>query len=194
MDERNVRLDRLARQDGLTGISNRRHFDETLDVEYRRGARNASHLALIMIDIDHFKAYNDSYGHPEGDVCLQTIALMIESMLKRPADLAARYGGEELAVLLPDCDMAGVFVLATRSVEAVAALRLPHVGAPKGFVTVSAGAWSVIPRTVMTAREALLVEADRALYRAKCEGRCRAVLGAASEQDSDRKTVEFEAL
>ncbi len=190
VDELNVRLERLARRDGLTGIFNRRHFDEMLDIEYRRGTRTAAHLALVMIDVDHFKAYNDTYGHPQGDHCLQTIAITVETMLKRPADLAARYGGEELAVLLPDCDMGGVLGLAVRIVEAVAALRLPHVGAPGGLVTVSAGAWSVIPNTMATAREALLMEADRALYRAKCAGRGRAMLGA----EGERTTIEVTPL
>ncbi len=184
VEERNTRLDLLARQDGLTGIFNRRHFDEVLDIEYRRAMRSVGHLGLIMLDVDYFKAFNDTYGHPQGDRCLQAIASTIETMLRRPADLAARYGGEELAVLLPDADAPGAYQLAVRIVEAVAKLQIPHAGAPKGFVTISAGAWSVIPTAMTTAREALLVEADRALYRAKCGGRGRAVFGTHEEHSA----------
>lgn len=184
VEELNMRLDRLARQDGLTGIFNRRHFDEMLDLEYRRAARHAGPLGLLMIDVDYFKAYNDTYGHPQGDRCLQSIAITIETMLQRPADLAARYGGEEIAVLLPDTDVPGAYQLAVRIVEAIAALQLPHAGAPSGFVTVSVGALSVVPNTMMTAREALLVGADRALYRAKCSGRGRAMVGAQNEHST----------
>ncbi len=188
VEERNMCLDRLARQDGLTGMFNRRHFDEVLDIEYRRASRNAVHLGLLMIDVDHFKAYNDTYGHPQGDRCLQAIAITIETMLRRPADLAARYGGEELAVLLPDTDTSGAYQLAVRIVEAIAALQMPHAGAPRGFVTISAGAWSVIPTSLTTAREVLLVGADRALYRAKCGGRGRAVFGSQDEHSTVSST------
>ncbi len=172
----NARLNLLARQDGLTGIANRRHFDEMLETEHRRATRDRTHLALVMIDVDHFKAFNDRYGHPEGDRCLQSIAAVLETMLRRPADLAARYGGEELVLLLPGTDAVGAHVVATRVVERVRALQIPHAGSPLGVVTISAGVQAIIPDPEQPARESLLNAADRALYAAKCGGRSAAVL------------------
>ncbi len=177
----NARLNLLARQDGLTGIGNRRQFDEMLDIEHRRAARNATSLALIMIDVDHFKAFNDRYGHPQGDRVLQAIARVLVTTLRRPADLAVRYGGEELALLLPDTDAEGAYALAMRVVDGVRALRIPHEGSPLGVVTISAGVRALIPEAEQPGRETLLIEADRALYSAKCAGRSAAALFAPPE-------------
>ncbi len=163
----------LARRDGLTGLSNRRHFDELLSQEFRRARRQELPLALIMIDIDHFKKYNDSYGHPAGDETLRRVASAVESTLRRPGDHAARYGGEEMAALLPATDLDSGHLIAERIRAAVAAEAIPHGGSPMGLVTVSVGVAAVLPLQRDDMAETLLKAADQALYRAKSEGRNR---------------------
>jgi diguanylate cyclase (GGDEF)-like protein len=175
LTEANTQLAQLARHDGLTGLSNRRHFDESLARSFAQSLRSQRPLALIMIDVDHFKLYNDSYGHPEGDRCLKTIARTIQTSLRRPDDFVARYGGEEMAVLLADTDAAGAALVAESIRAAVARLQLPFSHHPAGYVTISAGT-AVYPSPGLSASaDELLTAADRALYRAKAGGRNQVV-------------------
>lgn len=161
--------------DGLTGIANRRHFDVALERELRRAQRADGALALLLVDIDSFKAYNDHFGHQQGDSCLTLVAQELASMLKRPADLAARYGGEEFAAVLPDTTLEQARVLADRIRAHVAGLGLQQAPAahhPK--VTLSIGV-AAFDRARLNAPEALIEAADKALYAAKRGGRNRVV-------------------
>ncbi len=173
----NNQLQRQVMLDGLTGIGNRRCFDLVLAKETRRATRTGMPLALLLIDVDRFKAYNDRYGHPAGDACLQAIAAAIAREVHRPADLAARYGGEEFAVLLPDTDGAGALGMADRACAAVRALGLVHEAAPGRVATVSVGVavvWPQPPGGGDGQSAADLVQlADQALYQAKAAGRDR---------------------
>ena len=166
-------LRRMALIDGLTGVANRRQFDTLLSAEWRRCGRSGQSLSLIMIDVDHFKRYNDSYGHQQGDVCLRAVAAAIQAALRRPHDLAARYGGEEFACLLPDTALEGALLKAAEIEAAVRALALEHADAEVGgIVTVSVGVAGVAaPRHLI--ESALVEAADAQLYRAKREGRAR---------------------
>ncbi|WP_313083458.1 diguanylate cyclase [Pulveribacter sp.] len=166
-------LHKLAYMDSLTGVANRRHFDQTLQAEWRRCRRSRQPLALIMVDIDHFKQFNDLYGHQAGDACLRAVAGALRAALARSHDLAARYGGEEFVCLLPECDLAGARAKAQALCEAVQALGITHGGSSvAGVVTVSAGVASEVPGEDGTP-EALLARADAHLYRAKAAGRNR---------------------
>ncbi len=171
------KLREMSLRDGLTGLSNRRHFDDAMENEFRRAQRNSYPLSLILMDIDYFKAFNDTYGHLEGDDCLQRISRSIEKALKRPADLAARYGGEELAVILPNTDFDSARDVAEALREDVQALEIPHEGsdlADCSFVTISSGVATSKPER--DAKPADLIErADGALYQAKRDGRNRIV-------------------
>jgi len=170
----NKTLNTLAMEDGLTGLANRRQFDVTLDNEFGRAMRNASTLALIMMDVDCFKQYNDIYGHAAGDECLQTIGRTIAKVAgHRPGDLAARYGGEELVVLLPNTDVAGAVILAERIRSAVRDLKIVHAGTEDGFVTLSAGVDALKPVPGAAQPKELIRAADQALYAAKAGGRNR---------------------
>ncbi|MGJ7558717.1 GGDEF domain-containing protein [Variovorax sp. RB3P1] len=170
----NKTLSTLAMEDGLTGLANRRKFDVTLDTEFSRAVREASTLALIMIDVDCFKQYNDIYGHAAGDECLQAIGRTIAAVAsRRPGDLAARYGGEELAVLLPNTDVQGAVALAERIRNAVRDLRIAHAGTAAGFVTLSAGVEALRPSPMSGQPKELIEAADKALYQAKTQGRDR---------------------
>lgn len=167
----NRQLEALALQDALTGLGNRRHFDETLEREFRRAARAANPLALALMDLDHFKAFNDFYGHQAGDECLRSVARAITSCLRLPGDLAMRYGGEELAVIAPETDISGALRLAERIAEAVRALKISHKGNESGIVTLSIGIASMVPGREADTPSPLLCSADRALYQAKADGR-----------------------
>ena len=170
----NKTLNTLAMEDGLTGLANRRQFDVTLDNEFSRAMRDASTLSLILIDVDCFKQYNDVYGHAAGDECLRSIGRTIAKLASgRPGDLAARYGGEELAVLLPNTDVEDAVVLAERIRNAVRGLRIAHAGAADGFVTLSAGVDALSPVAGMGQPKELIQAADKALYAAKTGGRNR---------------------
>ncbi|WP_020653197.1 diguanylate cyclase domain-containing protein [Massilia niastensis] len=161
--------------DGLTGIANRRHFDVALDRELRRAQRVGGALALLLIDIDSFKAYNDHFGHQQGDRCLTTVAQALAAMLKRPADMAARYGGEEFAAILPDTSLEQARAHADAIREHVAALGLPHApAAVHPHVTLSIGVAGVDGGRLNQAA-ALIEAADKALYAAKRSGRNRVV-------------------
>ena len=169
----NAQLAQLSYTDALTGISNRRHFDARLAEECNRAARQHQSLALLMVDIDHFKRYNDHYGHQAGDLCLQQVANALAACLRRAGELAARYGGEEFVLLLPATDLNGAQVLARHCLDAVQLLALPHAASETAAtVTVSIGVTSVQPGPG-TDPAVLIDEADAALYQAKHSGRNR---------------------
>ena len=171
LEDANRRLRILAREDGLTRLANRRSFDEVLGEEYRRAMRVSSPLAVLMLDVDWFKAFNDSYGHPGGDACLQVVAGVMQSLVRRPADLTARYGGEEFVILLPDTDVAGGLAIAENIRAGVRDLAIPHAGPEFGFVTVSVGVAVMIPFVSPQGPANLVEAADAALYAAKRAGR-----------------------
>ena len=168
----NEELRRLAALDGLTGIANRRRFDEAAHVEWQRGRRQRTPLALLLCDVDHFKLYNDHLGHPAGDLCLKKMAAVLTGQLKRPADLAARYGGEEFTLLLPNTDLAGALRVGEACRAGLEQLALSHPGAPRGVVTMSMGVACIVPGEDDTLED-LIAQADAALYEAKREGRNR---------------------
>ncbi len=167
-----LELKRLATTDGLTGLANRRTFDEALDQEWRRAMRLGERVALLMLDADYFKLYNDRYGHPAGDAVLRLIAETITDQVRRPGDLPARYGGEEFVLLLPGSDMAGAAMIAERIRADVARRAVPHEGSPLNHVTVSVGAASCLVMGDDETRT-LIQQADLALYQAKRNGRDR---------------------
>jgi diguanylate cyclase (GGDEF)-like protein len=173
MEVMNKSLETLAMQDGLTGLANRRHFEEILSTEFHRAKRNGSSLALIMLDVDFFKHYNDTHGHPAGDECLRSISQVLKHAQRRAGDLAARYGGEELALLLPGTDAAGAMAVAEKVRLAVQDLLLPHPVSLARVVTISAGvaAWSPSHEGGMPLD--LVQAADLSLYEAKNKGRNR---------------------
>ncbi len=175
----NRRLEALAGQDGLTGLANRRTFDDALEREHRRAMRDRTRLAMIMIDVDRFKPFNDSYGHPAGDEALRSVGQRILEALRRPGDIAARYGGEEFAVLLPNMDEAGAAVIAERIRRAVLALAIGHGAGVGNVVTISAGVAAFSANAFDAGLETLVRQADQALYRAKDEGRNRVILASA---------------
>lgn len=169
--ESNLQLQRLASLDGLTGLPNRRFFDERLDEEWLRAARQKDWFSIVMIDIDHFKQYNDCYGHLAGDATLKSVAQTLANMLRRPADLAARYGGEEFVLILPGTDAQGAHNIAEKVRLAVEALDIAHAkSSVASHVTISLGVATTIPLHT-TSPTALLAEADGALYVAKDNGR-----------------------
>jgi len=169
----NQKLLRLSVVDAVTGVANRRSFDQTLDRIWRSASRHQWEVALIMIDIDFFKSYNDSFGHPAGDECLRHVAKELMDALKRPDDFLARYGGEEFAVILPQTDLAGASVVADRLRGSIEKLDIGHPASPiANHVTVSQGVASILP-TREAARFTLISMADEALYGAKKSGRNR---------------------
>lgn len=166
-------LRQLAYIDGLTGIANRRHFDENLKIEWRRSLRTNTPLAVIMIDIDQFKAYNDHYGHQQGDHCLRQVGHIVREQVQRASDLVARYGGEEFVCLLPDTDLAGALLVADRMGEAIVSQALPHeASAVSPVVTISRGVAALFPVADVDPNT-LVQTADKALYDAKRSGRNR---------------------
>ncbi|MFZ6657196.1 sensor domain-containing diguanylate cyclase [Undibacterium sp. TJN19] len=173
MIDLNKTLERLSLQDALTELANRRNFDLTLEEEFSRAIRNASSLALIMIDVDHFKQYNDLYGHTAGDECLRKISQAVKSCQNRAGDLTARYGGEELAVILPTTDVEGAILIAEKIRQAIHNLGISHAGNEAGIVTVSAGVEAITPVRNLHNPVELIEAADNALYAAKKSGRDR---------------------
>ena len=172
----NRELEKLSRQDGLTGIANRRYFDSYLVTEVRRGARERQPLSLILSDVDHFKAFNDCYGHQAGDDCLRRVAAALSSAGRRPADLAARYGGEEFAMVLPGTVVDGAVDVAQAVSRVIEGLAIPHErSAVDRKVTLSQGIVSLTPEKE-TSSEDLIQRADQALYLAKQQGRNRYVV------------------
>ena len=166
-------LEELSLVDALTGLANRRRFDEILEHEWARCQRERRYLSLIFADVDRFKAYNDCYGHQQGDECLRRLARVLTAAARRPADLAARYGGEEFVLLLPDTDPRAAARIAAELLEGVEALGMPHPHSDcASVVTISAGVASLVPGQETAPRQ-LVQLADEALYRAKQEGRNR---------------------
>ena len=172
------RLSALALTDGLTGLLNRRSFDEALAREWKRAVRHGSEISLLFLDLDHFKRFNDRYGHQAGDDCLCAVAAAVSGAV-RATDRVARYGGEEIAVILPSTSTAGAAEAAEKVRSAIEALRLPHEGNPEGggWLTVSVGVATALARHGGTMRmpASLLQSADNAMYKAKHEGRNRVV-------------------
>jgi diguanylate cyclase (GGDEF)-like protein len=169
--EVNRSLELLALEDALTGLSNRRQFDLFMVAEMGRSRRSQTGLALLMIDVDHFKLFNDLYGHLAGDECLRNISTNI----KRPGDLAARYGGEEFAVVLPGTDYVGAFLVAEKIRRAVQLAGIKHTDSAEGVVTVSLGVCAYDPALQATSDD-LIGAADKALYVAKASGRNMSVI------------------
>ncbi|WP_318769706.1 diguanylate cyclase [Tepidimonas sp.] len=173
LEAANRRLEAFSRIDGLLGIANRGYFEQRLREEVARHARQRRPLALVMVDVDHFKRYNDRYGHQAGDACLRAVAQALGTVVRREPDLLARYGGEELVALLGDTDLAGACVVAQRAVAAVQALGLRHEASDTAaVVTISAGAAALVPQGPEDAAR-LVQQADTALYAAKRSGRNR---------------------
>ncbi len=164
-------LESQAATDGLTGIPNRRHFDQSMEREWRSAIRRKSNLSLIMIDIDFFKPYNDHYGHVLGDECLRTVGQALVGGARRPSELVARYGGEEFVCLLPDTELSGALHVAGEILERVRVLQLPHLASPiASQVTLSLGVASASPLLGQLPQE-LIALADEQLYLAKKSGR-----------------------
>ncbi|MGB4065831.1 MAG: diguanylate cyclase [Azonexus sp.] len=172
-------LQSLATKDSLTGLANRRSLDDKLQLEWKCGLRAGTSLAFILADIDHFKLYNDHYGHPKGDECLRSAAGAIGAAVFRPSDMTARYGGEEFAIVMPNTDLAGAHAVAERICVAIRALAIPHAASETApHLTLSLGVSALVP-DAGNSQETLIAEADAALYRAKNSGRNRVVLAAA---------------
>lgn len=171
----NLRLDKLSLTDSLTGLGNRRRFDEGLQASWAHARRAEKPLALLIADVDHFKRYNDGYGHQAGDDCLVQVAQVLQGQSRRAADLVARYGGEEFVVIAFGTHQEGALQLGEALCHAVAELALPHAGSPHGKVTISIGAAVAMPGDEIEPN-ALIRLADAALYRAKSEGRNRVCL------------------
>ena len=168
--EANRQLELLSNTDGLTNIGNRRIFDKTLIQEWNRGQRAETSLSLVMLDIDHFKQFNDLYGHLAGDACLQSLAYALAQSGRRSGELVARYGGEEFVILLPNVDQFSAYEAAQHIQQLIASLAIPHAQSPTGIVTFSIGVASVIPSSQQQPSE-LVQLADAALYDAKLAGR-----------------------
>lgn len=175
----NHQLQELVDQDGLTGIANRRHFDKQLVAEWSRARRGGYPISLLLIDLDYFKNYNDTYGHQAGDDCLIVVGSVLRAHTQRSGDVAARYGGEEFAMILPATDSADAEEIGWRVVRDIASYRIPHRASRAAeVVTASVGVACVIPSPMQTPRE-LIALADEALYRAKGGGRNRVVVAEA---------------
>ncbi|MCB9626274.1 MAG: diguanylate cyclase [Sandaracinaceae bacterium] len=167
----NEQLAAMSRTDSLSGLANRRSFDDTLEVEWARMRRERKPLSLLFVDVDHFKRFNDTHGHRDGDACLRAVGQAIAEAALRPADMAARYGGEEFVLLLPDTTLAGATEVAQRVLALVDALAIPHGDSPTApHVTISVGATTADPASELEQRH-LVETADACLYRAKHQGR-----------------------
>ncbi len=165
-------VEQLALMDGLTGVANRRLLDQTLSREWVSSRRDRTPLSVILIDVDHFKSFNDRYGHLQGDECLRQVAAKMQTMLRRPLDLLARYGGEEFVAVLPNTPTEGAQSLANLLRKAVEQCAIPHTGSPHNVVTVSLGCATEVP-SERSSLSSLLQMADAAMYRAKSGGRNR---------------------
>jgi two-component system chemotaxis family response regulator WspR len=172
----NIELQRLNNVDALTGASNRKHFNEYIETEWKRAAREQSPLSVLMIDVDDFKRYNDTYGHLAGDQALRKVAEAMRKVTGRPADLAARFGGEEFVIVLPATALDGAKTVGKRLCQSIEELQIPHSASSAGqFLTVSVGGASMIPRRRDSSVVALIETADVALYEAKKAGKNRVV-------------------
>ncbi len=194
LEELNMELLQLANLDGLTGLANRRFFNERCSEEWARAARNSTIITLIMLDVDRFKAFNDSHGHLEGDDCLKQVAKAIKQTVRRPGDLVARYGGEEFIAVLPETDPDGGAHVAETMRAAVENLAIPHEASDAGArVTISLGVASTVPRPG-TDPNSLIKLADHCLYQAKNQGRNRVKTTILSKEDSDQNSPDPGAL
>jgi diguanylate cyclase (GGDEF)-like protein len=173
LSEANKRLEELSQHDGLTGVANRGYFDTYLDSQIAVARRHNRSVALVLCDVDGFKAYNDFYGHQAGDEVLRKVAAALRSACRRTADVVARYGGEEFALILPETDAKGAAKVAATARDAVLSLRIPHERPPAGpFVSISGGVAATTWQGESTAQQ-LVATADRLLYEAKHAGRNR---------------------
>ncbi|RFA25170.1 hypothetical protein CAI21_19975 [Alkalilimnicola ehrlichii] len=186
LEARNQKLQQLSLTDGLLNIANRRAFDMALKQEWARGMQNQAPVALLLVDVDYFKRYNDSYGHAEGDHCLQAISALLQQAVARPADVVARYGGEEFAVLLPNTDQSGAEAVAARIHQIIAEKAIPFAvgGVPGQRVTVSIGIGVDTPVNEAS-RDRLINTADKALYSAKANGRNRTAIGLVAKTNDE---------
>lgn len=174
LERANKHLDEVSRCDILTEVANRRHFDEYLQHVWGRACRDGSEISLMMIDVDHFKSYNDRYGHPEGDACLKDVAAMLKRRLRRPGDLIARFGGEEFIAVLAGTPLSTAASAAERVRKGVESLNRPHAASPtQAVVTVSIGVACLRPNSPHASPAQLISAADEALYQAKSRGRNR---------------------
>jgi diguanylate cyclase (GGDEF)-like protein len=174
LNQANKELQLLSATDGLTGLSNRRMFDELSMREWRRCNRMKKSISLVMVDVDHFKLYNDTYGHQTGDDCLKEVAAQLRRAAPRASDVVARYGGEEFVMVLGETDNDGAKWVANHLRQRIADLKMPHLASSLKYVSVSCGVASVLPEDEMNL-ETLLQSADYALYQAKLQGRNRVV-------------------
>jgi two-component system chemotaxis family response regulator WspR len=189
--ESNLELQRLTNVDGLTGLSNRRYFNDYMESEWKHGVRAKAPISILMIDIDHFKLYNDSYGHLAGDEVLQMVADTVRRSFRRSTDLAARFGGEEFVVILPQSTAADLQGLADMVVKEVEALNLPHIGSTSGErVTISVGGATLVPQRD-NSPSVLIEAADKALYEAKRRGRNRAITNSPPSASARLKVVDI---
>jgi diguanylate cyclase (GGDEF)-like protein len=178
LEEVNRELSRLSMTDALTGLPNRRYFDEVFAVEAKRAASAGNPLSIALLDVDHFKNFNDTHGHAAGDACLRLVARELLRQTPRNGDLAARYGGEEFCILMPNANADGAMIVAERIRRGILGMRVETGGSLAG-VTVSIGVHTVLPQETPADLKSLLDAVDRALYRAKQTGRNKVV--AASE-------------
>ncbi len=170
----NRQLDKIAHEDALTGIPNRRSFDDAAEREFDRARRDRQPFSILLLDVDYFKRYNDSYGHAAGDKCLQAVARALDECLRRPADMAARYGGEEFIVMLPNTPVHGAAQMAERILQQIDRLAIPHAAsAVASWVTVSIGVKTLLPDEHLHSLKETVKMADDALYAAKGAGRHR---------------------
>ncbi|MDH3973241.1 MAG: diguanylate cyclase [Deltaproteobacteria bacterium] len=182
--KQNELLKKLSATDSLTGIANRRSFFEHVKEEWKRSIRNKRSLSILMVDVDHFKHFNDTYGHHSGDDCLKLVSSTIHSLLNRPGDLIARYGGEEFIIILPDTHLKGAEIIANAVRSKVEDLAIYHGDIPTGnCVTISIGIASIEP-TKENEVSKIIKAADKALYRAKAEGRNRVVTAVEGDIDN----------
>ncbi|NBX17505.1 MAG: diguanylate cyclase [Proteobacteria bacterium] len=176
-------LMKLSLIDQLTGVANRRAFDQTLEQEFKRSRRNRQPLSILLFDVDHFKFFNDTYGHQAGDLCLRRVAQEVLNTIKRPGDMLARFGGEEFSIILPDTDVSGAKVIAQRVLAGIAALNIRHEhNSAAPCVTVSVGAATYLGSDPNSETKGLVGLADQLLYAAKKAGRNRVQSGALDEQ------------
>jgi diguanylate cyclase (GGDEF)-like protein len=189
LESANRQLELLSTTDPLTGLTNRRHFNETLNAEWLRAMRTHVSLAAVMVDIDQFKLYNDHYGHLAGDKCLKIVGEVLGKSFRQGLDFVSRYGGEEFAVIMYESDLESAYIAADRARAAVAALRLPHKDAVHGIVTISVGVAAFVPAEHKTP-EQLFKLADEALYVAKESGRNQ-VMRSVQKNESDGEEKKF---
>jgi diguanylate cyclase (GGDEF)-like protein len=181
LEQANRELEQLALKDGLTGVPNRRYFEQALQHEWNRARRDRIPISVVMTDIDYFKDYNDTYGHVLGDACLIAVATALKTTARRSTDLVARYGGEEFAIILPNCDYHQALAIGRRVVDAVLALEIRHSASKcSPWVTLSAGIAVTHPAPGQSPHE-LVEQADRALYRSKAGGRNRVTQAGSTE-------------